>query len=105
MNLININNTKEYLTKNEFYSVISDLKQSMLDGFDRVFQVMDENKTELKTEFKKDIGDLRLEMNQRFYEVDQRFISIDKRLLKIENDMIHKYEFEPLVNRVRLLEA
>ena len=44
----NINNTKEYLTKNEFYSVISDLKQSMLDGFDRIFHVMDENKTELK---------------------------------------------------------
>ena len=43
MNNTNIENTKEYLTKNEFYSVISDLKQSMLDGFDRVFQVMDEN--------------------------------------------------------------
>jgi hypothetical protein len=105
MNTINTNNTTEYITKDEFYSVIFDLKQSIADGFDRVFVVMDENNrqlkyemTEIATEIKKEISELRSDMNQRFFVVD-------KRLLKIESDMVHRYEFEPLVKRVKLLEA
>jgi len=77
MNLININNTKEYLTKDEFYSVISDLKQSILDGFDRIFKLIDDTKAELRSE-----------MNQRFLKVDKRFNEIDNRFIRVENKLI-----------------
>jgi hypothetical protein len=84
----------------------------MVESFDRVFQVIDENTKELRAEFKSDISDLRKEMNQRFLVVDDRFVSIDKRfiaidrrLLSIENNMVCRPEFTALTKRVKLLEA
>jgi AraC-like DNA-binding protein len=73
---ININqNDKRIITNEELYdlmvSSIADLRKSTLDGFDRVFEVIDENKLELKqdisdlrTELKQDISDLRTEFKQ-----------------------------------------
>lgn len=103
----NINNTKEYLTKEEFNSAILDLKNTITDSFDRVFHVMDENtnelRKELRTDFKKGINDLSVElkgnmdelrsdfknlkrdMNQRFEVMDMRFLSIDKKLITVDN--------------------
>ncbi len=59
---------------------------------------MDETNKELKLELKNEISDLRTDMNQRF-------LAVDKRLLSIETDKVHRYEFNPLVKRVELLEA
>ncbi len=97
MNTINTNDTKEYITRAEFYSVILDLKQSMLDGFDRVFKAMDDMKIELRSEMNQGF----LKVDKRFTEVDNRFLRIenkltntDERIINIENNMVHKHELD-----------
>lgn len=108
----NQNQTEKYITESKFEAVISDLKQSILDGFDKIFYVIDENNKQLRAEIttmvKSEISELRQEMNQRFYEVDLRFISIDKRfvriensltkmderIIKIENNMVYRHELD-----------
>jgi hypothetical protein len=114
----NINqNDKKIITNEQLYdlivSSIADLRKSTLDGFDRVFEVMDENTkeikselrgdiSELRSELKGDIFDLRKEMNQRFSTVDKKFIVIDERLsvvddrlASIENNMVYKHQLSP----------
>jgi len=97
MNTINTNNTKEYLTRDEFYSVILDLKQSITDSFDRIFHVVDDTKKELRSEMNQgflkvdkrfnDMDQRFLKIDKRFNEIDQRFISVDNRFLRIENKL------------------
>lgn len=96
----NQNQTEKYVTESKFEAVISDLKQSILDGFDKIFYMMDENNRQLRAEIKSEISELKQEMNQRFYEVDLRFMSMDKRLLKIERNMVHRHEFDALATKV-----
>ncbi len=85
MNTTNTNITKEYITRDEFYSVTSDLKQSILDGFNRIFRLIDDTKTELRSEMNQGF----LKVDKRFVEMDQRFISVDNRFLRIENKLIN----------------
>lgn len=108
--MINKNDQKRIVTNEDLYdlvvSSIEDLRKSTLDGFDRVFEVIDEAKTELRVEFKKDINDLRVglknditdlrkEMNQRFSVVDKRFTIIDDRLSSSEDNMVYKHQLSP----------
>lgn len=92
---------------------LTDLRASTLDGFDRVFQTIDDAKAELRSEFKNDINELRTElkndtavlrkeMNQRFSVVDKKFIIIDERLTavdgrlsNIEDNTAHKHQLLP----------
>jgi len=74
---------------------IEELRKSTLDGFARVFEVIDEAKAELRTEFKSDISSLRKEMNQRFSIVDKKFDVIDGRLSGIEDNMVYKHQLAP----------
>lgn len=93
----NQNQTEKYVTESKFEAVISDLKQSILDGFDKIFYVMDDNNKQLRAEItamlKSEISDLRQEMNQRF-------LVVDNRLLKIERNMVYKHEFDTLAAKV-----
>ena len=57
------------------------LRESTIDGFDKVFQLIDETKNELK----QDIFVLRKENNQRF-------TIIENRLSHIEDNMVYKHE-------------
>lgn len=106
--ILNQNNVIE-CNKTELLDMMSNQHDMIVDSFDRFFNVMDETNKELKleltTEFKKDISELRTDMNQRFLAVDNKLLVIDSRLLKIETNMVHKHEFNPLVKRVKLLEA
>ena len=111
MTIKNINNTKEYLTKDEFHLVISDLKRAVTDGFDMIFKVVDDTKVELRSEMNQGF----LKVDKRFNEVDNRFlrienkivdiderlinvedklIDIDERVINIENKMVHKHELD-----------
>ncbi len=89
-------------SKTELHNMMIDgkteLHNMIVDSFDRFFNVVDEANRELKLEIKKEISELRTDMNQRF-------LIVDKRLLSIENNMVSKHEFYPLVKRVELLEA
>jgi hypothetical protein len=93
-------NQNDVITRNkdELLDMMSNQHDMIVDSFDRFFNVMDETNKELKLELKNEISGLRTDMNQRF-------LAVDKRLLSIETDMVHKYEFNPLVKRVELLEA
>lgn len=70
---------------------LADLRVSTLDGFDRVFQVMDDWRAELKND---DLV-LRKEMNQRFSIVDKKLIIIDDRLSNVEDNMVYKHQLSP----------
>ncbi len=87
------------ITKQDLYGQILDLRKSTLDGFDRVFEVIDEAKAELRAEFKKDIGDLRDELkNDNIIlrkEMNQRFTIVDNRLSHIEDNMVYKHQLSP----------
>ncbi len=115
----NINqNDKRIITNEQLYdlmvSSIADLRKSTLDGFDRVFEVIDENKLELKqdisdlrTELKQDISDLRTELKQDISdlrtelkgdifdlrkEMNQRFTFVDGRFSSLENNVVYKHQ-------------
>ncbi len=80
------------ITKEDLYDAISELRRSTLDGFDKVFQTIDDARAELRLEFKNDIIELRKEMNQRFTIVDKKFDVIDGRLFNIEDNMVYQHQ-------------
>ncbi len=58
-----------------------DLRQSTVDGFDKVFHVIDD----ARNESKRDIFEFRKDVNQRF-------TVIENRLSNIEDNMVYKHE-------------
>ena len=103
--MANKKSEKRIITTEELSLSIENLSRSMVEGFNRLFEVIDESLSTLRTELKADIFDLRKEMNQRFLAFDARFVSIENRLTHIEHNMRYRHEFLPTAKRVEVLES
>lgn len=84
-------------------TTIDDLAVMVKNGFDETHKRIDSLRTE--------VGDFRIETNERFKQVDDHLGHIDARLddmakdiATIQRHFVYRYEFDDLMGRVKYLE-
>lgn len=84
-------------------TTIDDLAVMVKNGFDENHKRIDETHKRIDS-LRTEVGDFRIETNERFNYANARLDKIEKDVADIRKHFVYRYEFEDLMARVKYME-